>query len=105
MEIGVGLSISISNITLITLFFIFKCIHSLSLILKNYITRLGLDAKLLTDIINTSTGRCWTTEKYNPVPDILPNVPSSKGYEVKMPKQQIDSSFKTLFFQIKLFFF
>ncbi|KAK6620029.1 hypothetical protein RUM44_006429 [Polyplax serrata] len=42
---------------------------------------LGLDPKLLTSIINTSTGRCWSSEIYNPVPDILPNVPSSKGYD------------------------
>jgi 3-hydroxyisobutyrate dehydrogenase len=31
-------------------------------------------------IINTSTGRCWSTDSYNPVPGVLPNVPSSRGY-------------------------
>ena len=28
-----------------------------------------------------SSGRNWTLELYNPCPDVLPNVPSSKGYE------------------------
>ncbi|XP_032687050.1 3-hydroxyisobutyrate dehydrogenase, mitochondrial-like [Odontomachus brunneus] len=43
--------------------------------------RLGLDARLLADIINSSSGRCWSSDLYNPVPGILPNVPSSKNYE------------------------
>ena len=43
-------------------------------------TRLGLDAKLLSGIINTSTGRSWSSEVYNPVPGLLENVPASNGY-------------------------
>lgn len=43
--------------------------------------RAGLDPKVLTDIINVSTGRSWSSETYNPVPDILPNVPSSNKYD------------------------
>ncbi|EFN83706.1 3-hydroxyisobutyrate dehydrogenase, mitochondrial, partial [Harpegnathos saltator] len=43
--------------------------------------KLGLDAKLLADIINSSSGRCWSSDLYNPVPGILPDVPSSKNYE------------------------
>ncbi|KAF5400473.1 3-hydroxyisobutyrate dehydrogenase mitochondrial [Paragonimus heterotremus] len=42
--------------------------------------RLGLDPHVLSRIINSSSGRCWSSEVYNPVPGILPNVPSSKGY-------------------------
>ncbi|CAH1169926.1 unnamed protein product [Phaedon cochleariae] len=42
--------------------------------------KLGLDPKLLTDIVNVSTGRSWSSDTYNPVPGILPNVPSSNGY-------------------------
>lgn len=41
----------------------------------------GLDPKVLTDIINVSTGRSWSSETYNPIPGILPNVPSSKNYD------------------------
>jgi len=44
--------------------------------------RLGLDAKILANVVNSSTGRCWSSDLYNPVPGILPNVPSSKNYEV-----------------------
>lgn len=43
--------------------------------------KLGLDAKVLADIVNSSSGRCWSSDLYNPVPGILPNVPSSKNYE------------------------
>ncbi|KAH0955928.1 hypothetical protein HN011_007516 [Eciton burchellii] len=43
--------------------------------------KLGLDATVLADIVNSSSGRCWSSELYNPVPGILPNVPSSKNYE------------------------
>lgn len=41
----------------------------------------GLDPKVLSDIMLQSSGRNWTLELYNPCPDVLPNVPSSKGYE------------------------
>eukprot|EP00759_Apiculatamorpha_spiralis_P052662 PhF_6_TR5933/c0_g1_i1/m.8579/K00020/mmsB, HIBADH; 3-hydroxyisobutyrate dehydrogenase len=44
-------------------------------------TRLGIDPKVLTDIVNTSSGKSWASEKYNPCPGVLPNVPSSKNYE------------------------
>ncbi|XP_003705035.2 3-hydroxyisobutyrate dehydrogenase, mitochondrial isoform X1 [Megachile rotundata] len=43
--------------------------------------KLGLDPKVLADIVNSSTGRCWSSELYNPVPGLLDNVPSSKNYE------------------------
>jgi 3-hydroxyisobutyrate dehydrogenase len=42
--------------------------------------KLGADPKVLAAIINTSSGRCWSSEVYNPVPGVLPNVPSSRGY-------------------------
>ncbi len=40
---------------------------------------LGIDAKALAGIFNTSSARCWSSEVYNPVPGVLPNVPSSRG--------------------------
>ncbi|KAI4494529.1 hypothetical protein M0802_008850 [Mischocyttarus mexicanus] len=43
--------------------------------------RLGLKDSVLNDIVNSSSGRCWSSELYNPVPGILPDVPSSKNYE------------------------
>jgi len=43
--------------------------------------RLGLDKKLLANIINSSSGRCWSSEVYNPVPGIIEGVPSENDYE------------------------
>jgi len=42
--------------------------------------RLGIDPKTLAGIFNTSSARCWSSDTYNPVPGVLPNVPSSRGY-------------------------
>lgn len=41
---------------------------------------LGMDPAVLAGIVNTSSGRCWSSDTYNPVPGVLPNVPSSRGY-------------------------
>ena len=41
---------------------------------------LGMDAKTLAGVINTSSGRCWSSDTYNPFPGVLDNVPASLGY-------------------------
>ncbi len=41
---------------------------------------LGMDPKILAGIINTSSGRCWSTEVYNPWPDVIETAPASRGY-------------------------
>ncbi|HEY1028578.1 MAG TPA: 3-hydroxyisobutyrate dehydrogenase [Pseudomonas sp.] len=41
---------------------------------------LGIDAKVLAGVINTSSGRCWSSDTYNPYPGVLDNVPASRGY-------------------------
>jgi len=43
--------------------------------------RLGLDPKLLAGCINSATGRCWSSDTYNPVPGVFEGVPSSNNYE------------------------
>jgi len=43
-------------------------------------TRLGIDPKVLAGVINTSTGRCWSTDTYNPVPGVMDGVPASRDY-------------------------
>ena len=43
--------------------------------------KLGMDPKLLAGIINTSSGRCWSSEIYNPAPGVLPNAPASRDYD------------------------
>ena len=42
--------------------------------------KMGMDPKLLSNIINTSSGRCWSTDTYNPCPGVMENVPSSRDY-------------------------
>lgn len=42
--------------------------------------RLGLDPKLLTEIFNSSSARCWSSDTYNPCPGVQEGVPSSRGY-------------------------
>ncbi|TFY95360.1 3-hydroxyisobutyrate dehydrogenase [Pseudomonas nabeulensis] len=41
---------------------------------------LGVDAKVMAGIINTSSGRCWSSDTYNPFPGTMDNVPSARGY-------------------------
>ena len=41
---------------------------------------LGIDAKILAGIINTSSGRCWSSDTYNPFPGVMENVPAARGY-------------------------
>lgn len=43
--------------------------------------RLGLSPKLMTDILNISSGRSWCSEIYNPAPNVAENVPSNNDYE------------------------
>jgi 3-hydroxyisobutyrate dehydrogenase len=43
-------------------------------------TRLGMDAKVFAGIVNTSSGRCWSSDTYNPYPGVLDGVPASRGY-------------------------
>ncbi|HUQ28570.1 MAG TPA: 3-hydroxyisobutyrate dehydrogenase [Usitatibacter sp.] len=42
--------------------------------------KLGMDPKVFAAIVNTSSGRCWSSDTYNPFPGVLENVPSSRGY-------------------------
>jgi 3-hydroxyisobutyrate dehydrogenase len=41
---------------------------------------LGIDPKVLAGIINTSSGRCWSSDAYNPYPGVMDNVPAARGY-------------------------
>ena len=43
--------------------------------------RLGLDPSMMAEIINTSSGRCWSSDTYNPCPGVMPGVPSSNNYQ------------------------
>jgi len=41
---------------------------------------LGIDTGVLATIINSSTGRCWSSEMYNPWPGVVETAPASRGY-------------------------
>ena len=43
--------------------------------------KLGIDPKVLSNIICVSTGRNWCIDSYNPRPGMMENVPSSKQYQ------------------------
>ena len=65
--------------------FLFPVLLAISMIgvseTMNLGINLGLDPKLLSSILSSATGRCWSVDTYNPVPGVMPNVPSSKDYE------------------------
>ncbi|XP_034830471.1 NAD-dependent L-serine dehydrogenase [Maniola hyperantus] len=43
--------------------------------------KMGLDPKVLLDVLNNSSARSWSTEVYCPVPGLVPTAPSSRDYE------------------------
>lgn len=40
----------------------------------------GLDPQVLSDIMSKSSGRNWALELYNPYPQVMEDVPASRGY-------------------------
>ncbi len=43
-------------------------------------TKLGMDPKVFAGIVNTSSGRCWSSDTYNPYPGVIDGAPASRGY-------------------------
>lgn len=43
--------------------------------------KLGLDPKMLAKILNMSSGRCWSSEVYNPCPGVVEGIPASNNYQ------------------------
>jgi 3-hydroxyisobutyrate dehydrogenase len=41
---------------------------------------LGIDPKVLAGVVNTSSGRCWSSDSYNPYPGVMDNVPAARSY-------------------------
>jgi 3-hydroxyisobutyrate dehydrogenase len=42
--------------------------------------KLGMDPKVFAKIVNTSSGRSWSSDTYNPYPGVLENVPASRNF-------------------------
>ncbi|CAG9133436.1 unnamed protein product [Plutella xylostella] len=43
--------------------------------------KMGLEPKVLLDVLNNSSARSWSTEVYCPVPGLVPTAPSSRNYD------------------------
>lgn len=41
----------------------------------------GIDAAVMSKIMQQSSGNNWTLEKYNPVPGVMPSTPASNDYQ------------------------
>ncbi|KAL0481920.1 3-hydroxyisobutyrate dehydrogenase [Acrasis kona] len=74
-EVGDGQSVKICNNLVLAI--------SMSAVSEAMVlgTRLGIDPKVLAQVFNTSSGRCWSSDTYNPHPGVMDNVPSSRNYE------------------------
>ncbi len=53
----------------------------------------GLDPAVLSEIMKQSSGNNWVLQVYNPYPGVMPNVPSSNGYQGGF---QVDLMYKDL---------
>ena len=74
-EQGAGLSAKLANNYLLAISNI-GVAEAMNLGLK-----LGLDPIKLGELINSSSGRCWSSEVNNPVPGISPGAPAERGFE------------------------
>jgi 3-hydroxyisobutyrate dehydrogenase len=43
-------------------------------------TKLGADAKILSQVMSTATGQCWANQTNNPIPGVVPTAPSGRGF-------------------------
>lgn len=57
-------------------------IADLTLMVECVLLRMGMEPKVLTSVINTSSGRCWSSEINNPVPGAIEKSPSNDNYQV-----------------------
>lgn len=74
-EQGAGLSAKLANNYLLAISNIATC-EAMNLGIK-----WGLDPKALAELINTSSGQCWSSTVNNPVASISPGAPAENEYE------------------------
>lgn len=43
--------------------------------------KLGMDDKVLANIMSVSSARCWSVDTYSPIPGYFPQTPASRNYE------------------------
>ena len=70
---------SLAPITRTINFYFVLFIVSISLFVSPF--SLGLDPKVLSSVVNQASGRCWSSDTYNPCPGVIETVPSSNNYQ------------------------
>ena len=55
---------------------------------------LGIDPKVLSEVMSVSSARCWSLDTYNPIPNVMSNVPSSRDYENGFSMELISKDLK-----------
>eukprot|EP00775_Hariotina_reticulata_P002770 gene2770-3063_t len=60
--------------------------------------RLGLEPKVLTQVLNFGAARCWASEVYNPVPGVIENeeLPANRGYRAGLPSSVVSEQLEML---------
>jgi 3-hydroxyisobutyrate dehydrogenase len=57
----------------------------------------GIDPKVLSQVMSVGSARCWSLDTYNPIPGVLPNVPSGRDYENGFGMELITKDVKIAF--------
>ena len=61
---------------------------------------LGLEPKVLSEIMKLSSGNNWSLEKYNPCPGVMEGVPASQdykgGFSVKLMLKDLGLAYQAL---------
>ena len=73
--IGNGVTVKLIN-NYIAITNMLSCSEGLNMGVK-----MGIDPKMLTEIINASSGQSWVSSKNNPVPGVQPDSVASRGYK------------------------
>src|SRR5690606_33199011 len=74
-KVGNGQISKLCNNLMLAISMIGTC-ESLSMALK-----LGINPKIISNVLNNCSGRSWVSEVYNPIPGIIQNSPPSNDYE------------------------
>lgn len=82
-KLGAGLAVKISN-NYLSCSILVGIAEAMAIGIRS-----GVDPSLLHDAIHNSTGQSWMMDNVQPVPGILPHVPSSNGYRLGFKTQMM----------------
>lgn len=58
--------------------------------------RMGVDPAVLSDVLNSGSGRTWAGEVYSPAPGVCPGAPASQGYRAGQEVDQVRAQLRML---------